>query len=1080
MAGLELHTGNRLETLADELARVLRRPLSSPFRADTLIVPSPGMARWLKLELARRNGVWANATFPFPAAFCDQLFRTVFPETAAGGESPFAPQMLVWRIMARLPALATRPGFDEIRHYLGDGRDGRKRFQLAARLASLFDQYLLHRPDWITAWDAGRERDWQAGLWREIDPGVPHLPARFTEFARRLARPDAAAQAALPERVCVFGISSLPEFHLAVLGALAAQAEVHCFLLQPSREYWGLIASPREQQRLARRAGVTPDALHLETGNRLLASLGKLGRDFLNLLLDAGDWTGEEHFEEPPEDSLLHTIQADLFHLRDRGRDGTPRLAVAVEDDSLRVHSCHSPLRELEVLQDHLLDWFQRDPTLAPREVLVMTPDIDAYAPFIQAVFDAPEAESRRIPFSVADRGARRESPVVDTFLRLLNLPLTRLTAADVLAPLDTPAVRSRFGLGEADVDLVRGWVRDANIRWGLDAAHRRALELPAFAENTWQHGLDRLLLGYALAGDGTQLFQEILPAAGVEGAAAETLGHFLDYFDRLRQALAALGAARPVAEWSRVLGALLGDCFMDDDATHAEIVAVRAALRDLGRRAAAGGFDEPVPLAVVLEPLTAALAEDRFGTGFLTGGVTFCALKPMRSIPFKVICLIGMNDTAFPRTDARPAFDRMAREPRPGDRSLREEDRYLFLETLLSARERLHLSFVGQSIRDNSPAPPSVMVSELLDYVGQAFDVAPDSLITRHRLQAFSPAYFDGSDPRWFSFSAENCAAGEATRHPRAAPPGLFTEPLGEPEPELREVDVESLAEFFRNPAKFLLTRRLGLRLPYAEEPLEATEPFALDALAAHQVRQELVEWRLAGRDLARHADVLRAAGRLPPGEPGVITFQGLRAEAEEFAARVAPFVAGGFGPPMPVDLAVGEFRLTGQLAVTAAGGCVGFRCAKVKAADRLRHWIQHLAWSAMRPQSDGGESVFVAKDVTLRFREVGQPLATLGELLALYWRGLRQPLKFFPQSAHALVVAERKQQSGSKAKREPIDAARAAWEGDAFSKARAEREEPWFDLCFHHGDPLDEEFVATARRVFEPLLAGVEEVEP
>ena len=376
------------------------------------------------------------------------------------------------------------------------------------------------------------------------------------------------------------------------------------------------------------------------------------------------------------------------------------------------------------MLYDHLLDWFARDPKLAPRDVLVMTPDIETYAPFIQAVFDSPEESSKRIPFSVADRGICSASQVVDAFLNLLSLPATRLEATSVLRILETEAVRVKFGLAESDLDIIRVWVRGTNIRWGQDAKQRESLGLPGLAENTWQQGMERLFAGYAMAGKGERMFQGVLPYDDVEGGSAEVLGHFAEYLKRLFDLVAKLRERRTIGEWEGVLLGALEAFFQPDESQVPETLLIRSTLRELASKAAEAGCVEPVDLAVILESLNQLLAEDRFGSGFITGGVTFCALKPMRSIPFKVICLIGMNDGAFPRTDRHLSFDLMAQKPRLGDRSLRADDRYLFLETLLSARERLHISYVGQSIRDNSEAPPSVLVSELLDYVAQAYEL--------------------------------------------------------------------------------------------------------------------------------------------------------------------------------------------------------------------------------------------------------------------------------------------------------------------------------------------------------------------
>ncbi len=870
---------------------------------------------------------------------------------------------MLWEIMRLLPEMLDRPEFSPLKYYLADTADVRKRYQLSAQIANLFDQYLVFRPDLVLAWDQGhgsragpRANDheaWQAALWRRLRQGkpAPHLASLWKEFGERAGQAD-FKPSQVPERISIFGISALPPSYLEMFRVLGARAEVHLFLLQPSKEYWGLIVNARESERIlkaAKKGDTAGPELHLEAGNHLLASTGNLGRDFLNLVLEAGDWDEEAAFTDPPEGNLLQNIQADIFHLRDRGREGCPRLSISKSDTSVRVHSCHSPLREVEVLYDHLLEWFERDPTLAPRDVLVMTPDIEGYSPFIQAVFDSPEEASKRIPFSVADRGIRSASQVIDAFFNLLSLPATRLEATSVLRLLEADMVRERFGVSESDLDTIRVWVRKTNIRWGQDAKQRESLGLPGLSENTWQQGMERLLLGYAMAGKGEQMFNDLLPFDDVEGGSAEVLGHFAEYLRRLFDAVATLGARRSIADWEQVLLTLLDTFFQPAESQVQELLLIRSTLRALASQAAEAGCADPVDLAVILESLNQMLEEDRFGSGFITGGVTFCALKPMRSIPFKVIGLIGMNDNAFPRTDRHLSFDLMAQQPRLGDRSLRSDDRYLFLETLLSARERLHVSYVGQSIRDNSEAPPSVLVSELQDYIAQAYelpggDILKDHVLVRHRLQAFSPAYFTGADARLFSYSAENCRASHSGQAARVLPAAFLDAPLSEPEAEWRTVDVAALAEFFCNPARWLVTRRLGLRLEEKEEVLEEVEPFEVAALDGYAIRQDLVELGRKGANLKDALRLMKASGRLPLGEAGAVHFRGLEADVQTFLEQLRPHLGEGYIAPIQVDHLMGDFRLTGEIRRLTAKGLLHYRCASIKAKDLLRLWVQHL----------------------------------------------------------------------------------------------------------------------------------------
>ncbi|MCX5896406.1 MAG: exodeoxyribonuclease V subunit gamma, partial [Proteobacteria bacterium] len=473
-----LYTSNRLELLADKLAEVVSHPLPSPLMAETVVVQSPGMQQWISLQLARRLGIWANCRYPFPNTIINELFSAVIADIP--DYDPFARELMTWRIMGMLPDCLDKPGFESIKNYLGDERGFLKTWQIARQIANIFDQYTVFRPDMICRWEAGDDDGWQAELWRLLSRGLPsvHRPALRKAFFEALRNTAHGTVAKLPPRISVFGISALPHFHTEIFAAISELTDVNLFLMNPSQEYWAEIRSEYEMDRTLRReasAAVSADELHFEKGNSLLASMGRLGRDFLGMIID---YNPDVYacFAAPENDSLLHAIQSDILAMVDRGaahEEAAPRTAVAEDalrsDASLRIHSCHSPMREVEVLYDILLDLFNHDPDLEPRDILVMTPDIDTYAPFIRAIFESPSDESRRIPFSIADRHVQRESKTVGTFLALLDLMKGRFGAGRVLAVLECEDVLRRFNLQPQDMYLIHTWVRETRICWGID-----------------------------------------------------------------------------------------------------------------------------------------------------------------------------------------------------------------------------------------------------------------------------------------------------------------------------------------------------------------------------------------------------------------------------------------------------------------------------------------------------------------------------------------------------------------------------------------------------------------------------------
>ena len=512
----------------------------------------------------------------------------------------------------------------------------------------------------------------------------------------------------------------------------------------------------------------------------------------------------------------------------------------------MRFHVAHSPQREVEILHDQLLARFDADPTLRPRDVIVMVPDINPYAPHIEAVFgQIPRDDKRFIPYTLADQGQRGREPLLVALEHLLRLPDSRFAVSEILDLLDVAAVRARFGLADADLPLLRRWIDGAGVRWGLDGQQRERLGLPAAAEaNSWRFGLRRMLLGFAV-GEG-EAFQGIQPYAEIGGLDAAALGPLAGLLGALEEACDLLAEEADAATWVQRLRALLEDFFLVSD-DHDELL--RQQLLNLleGWLETCGyaGFSDPLPLSVVREAWLGGLDAGGLNQRFLAGAVSFCTLMPMRAIPFQLVCLLGMNDGDYPRPQSPLDFDLMRNDYRPGDRSRREDDRYLLLEALLSARRQLYVSWVGRSIRDNSERPPSVLIGQLRDHLAAGWRSADGGdllhgLTLEHPLQPFSRAYFDAPSVQgidglytyareWRDVHREY--GGETTEAPLSPP--VLDAPIG----------LRVLSDFLANPVGAFFLQRLKVR--FGEEQLtgQDEEPFELNGLDVWQLQFELCE---------------------------------------------------------------------------------------------------------------------------------------------------------------------------------------------------------------------------------------------
>jgi exodeoxyribonuclease V gamma subunit len=1053
-----------LEALSDTICS---SPLS-PLEQESIVVLSNGMARWISMELATRLGVSAGLEFSFPNDLLDRSFTSILPESHSSLQ--FTQSSLTWRIAAQLPQLAHQKGFEQIAAYLGNEHDDRRLLQISRSVADCLDQYTIFRPEMVLGWDDGEGDDWQAKLWRAINSSSrgSHRAALLRALRQHVAS-GAPLGSSFPRRISLFGISYLPPFHLEALRLLSAYCDVSCYLLNPCGQYWGTIISEKRKAHIALQSTLTAEAEeYYETGNPLLSSLGTLGQEFFETLLDYGFETEEldnapEIAHQTSDGTILSAVQNDILTLFDRPAAGTKGV-VSAGDRSLQIHSCHGTLREMEILYDNLLAQFDELPDLEPRHIVVMIPDIETYAPYISSVFGSKSSGRPQLPYTIADRSMRRESIFVEAFFKIIDLASSRFALHEILDFLEIPVARNRFDIDEDELIAIRTWLGECNVRWGLDADHRAGLGFPRYDDFSWQAGLDKLFLGYAMSPDDYSTFGGILPYPACSGRQAEALGKLVEFITAARKTSDRLSARNTLPEWADILDTAITALMLPDETDAAGPLIVAKALNSLRDACSLHGFIQPISLDAVRDHLSEIVAKSGGGYGFMGGSITFCAMMPMRSIPMRVVWLAGMNDGQFPRTERPPGFSLMNGARHRGDRSLRDEDRYLFLETLMAAEDRFCISYNGQNNRDNSSMPPSVLVAELIDYVTKGF-VGPDgttpaSVLTRHRLQGFSHLYFDGHDPaHLFSYDRDTCQAVEARRMSKRSSREFIAEPLPLDSASPLLLDLRQLQRFLANPAAVFLEQRLHIK-PFnpAEEP-DDSEPFSLDNLTRYSISQELVEQLLHGWQYDDCLSAARSRGSLPPLAAGKAAFDAVWEKSRHFTAILEPQLGAPL-EPLTVAFAHNRVRLNATLDNCRKGMHVRWRCSGMKGKDRLAIWLDHLLLNLAKADGYPLQSTMISSNSVLELPPVDNAVEILSDLLDFYCEGMTRPLPFFPETSWAFVHSGQPK-------------ATAAWQGDQWRGVPGERDNQSVAFCFGGEEPCGGEFAALAARIYGPLVA-------
>ncbi len=884
-------------------------PLSL-FEQEQIIVQNAGMQHWLNMSIAETSGISMNVHFSLPAQFLWKLLRDIASDDDIPEQSPYSREVLVWRIFELLAQqdITDDNAFAPATSYWHSAgkiaEQQHKRYQLAVKLADLYEQYLIFRPQWIDQWSQGDFTTpaeltdnsdfassfcWQGKLWQHLHQQSPYNPNELMRIADQQLPQKVEL---LPKRISFFGINAMPPMWLNFLERLGQYVDIHFFHLNPCADFWGDIQTEKQLAKQVTDWVDNVDDIASLVGNPLLANWGQQGREFLSLLQNIStiniDVFEDIDSEITVQQTILSQLQRDILQLTD-ARQAPSQLI----DDSLTITSCHSPFREVQALHDWLLHQFNQDPELTPKDILVMCPEVEQYAPYVHAVFTRGwhdiDENIPPLPCSIADRNAQDADPLVAAFVELLSLPDSRFHVTSVVAMLRLPAIQQQFDLTFEDINTLSFWLEQAAVHWGMSIEHKaQVLNNPQVSNAfTWQQGLSKLIRGFAF-GDEISVVEDRLTLPYVEGDNARLLGQLMLFLENLQHSALTMAQNKTPLQWQKYLSQLVESLY--HPSAEESINALNQAIGLLAEYTYHANFGEQLSLEVVREFLTAHFATPDTGRQFMIGQVTFCSMLPMRSIPFKVIAVLGLNDGDYPRLRQPLAFDLMATSPaKLGDRSRRGDDRYLFLEALVSAQEKLYLSYQGRSIQNNKTREPSIILQELFDYLSQGYGwkCQLSALSTSHEsepsdirqmpLQAFSQHNYLGKYPsfdrNWLQLVLNKPELGEpeldeselnkaesennlleqhgeqneeqsAEQHVADA---LFDIELDlEPDIEL-EVELDDVIRFYQHPSKYYAQRNLSLYFEQQSVALSDVETFSYDRLASYQLKQTLLQTKLA-----------------------------------------------------------------------------------------------------------------------------------------------------------------------------------------------------------------------------------------
>jgi exodeoxyribonuclease V gamma subunit len=1068
-----LHTSNRTEDLLREF--VSRIQCLDPMKKRFVVTNGKGMRTWLKHRISELSGISANLHFLSPERVVWDLANPGASNEHGGQANPFSKERMAWKIRYALPDLADKypEPFKVVSSFLEED-DPLKKIQLCWEIASVFDGYLHYRPQLMEEWKKERratgspDEKWQALLWNKITEQMPCPP-----LSSLVQNPSFASQG--PDQLWFFGLSPIPPVHLHALAKYGEKKELHAFLLQPTDQYWSEVLSHRDRILLGETAESSEgkDDMFFELGPPLLGALGKAWQKFILQLQDSGIYDPTFFHSENPEkpESALHSLQEHLMAMPE-GKNFEK--AVFKKDDvSLQFHSCHGPQREVQILQDFLLDQFNQKPDLKPNEVLVLCPNLQKYSALLKAAFDNPETPERRIPYGLCDREWRNESRVIDTFYHLLEFAEGRATARDFFTLVSRPVLCEKFELNENDLEVLRWWIEQTRIAWGFDSEHKESMGIPGFSENTWRQGLDRMMLGFCSGSVKCEGFDELLPFDEIEGSRVDLLSKLATIADDLQALHKQCSQKQRPDQWRTIIESFCLDKFFNDDShTHADLVELRNSLEVLTNETLPDADLEP--LSVIRLHLERTLNDKSLLSRHLTHGVTFSSLRSARGIPAKIICLLGMDGGSFPCPTARPSFDLCKLKPEGGDRNQAEEDRLLVMESILCARECLYFSFRGQSNRNNEEVPPSVVIEEILEQLDELIDFpdageitsAKDAFLFKHSLQPFGKKYFyknpdDEIQERFLtssgarSFSRRNCEAALALTKPREEHPPFCPKPIVRTEQMSATIQLEDLVSFWKGPCSHLLKREFLVSTWEEESLLPENERLDACPRKDSSIKTRMIA-RLTSQGQTEGSlfEDLRKEGLLPSGNLGLALNSSLEGEVRVILRRT-PIDFDQASPSVFLTKNLGPFQVEGESGRLFENTLALIHPSKLKGKQCMEGMIRHLWANAYGPSAGTVKTIVAGLDQTMILspRDPAQCIEQLVKLHELFQEGLTRPLPFFPNASLAWLIQtdKHRQKKPRTNAKSPNACAQDSWnsdrggEGKEFATSLCFPEDPW-----------------------------------